>query len=171
MILSGPEILKRIENGQIKIEPFNIDQVNPNSYNLTLGSELLVYSDAILDMKKSPATQAIKIPAEGLILQPGRLYLAKTAEYTETNGVVPILYGRSSAARLGLAVSSDAGLGDTGYRGNWTLAITAAHPTRIYAGMKIAQLVYLDVKGEVVEYEGKYQGSTEAVASKISQDK
>ena len=170
MILTGPEILKRLESGQIKIQPFSVDQLNPNSYNVTLGAEILVYSDAILDSKRKLDTQTIKIPQEGLILNPGRVYLAKTEEYTEASGVVPVMYGRSSAARLGISVTNNAGLGDTGYKGVWTMAITVAQPVRVYVGMKLAQLVFFDVKGDVVEYAGKYQNSLEAVASKLNQD-
>lgn len=171
MMLTGPEILKRISDGQIKITPFNVNQLNPNSYNLTIGDSLVVYSDAILDAKRSPNTQTISIPTEGLLLHPGRLYLAKTVEVTETNGLVPVLYGRSSAARLGISVNQNAGLGDTGYVGAWTLAINVAQPVKIFAGMKIAQLVYFETTGDVVSYSGKYQGSLDPVPSKLSEDK
>ena len=41
--LTGPEILKQMENGHIVIDPFNPDHVNPNSVDLTLGKILLVY--------------------------------------------------------------------------------------------------------------------------------
>ncbi|HOA32113.1 MAG TPA: dCTP deaminase, partial [Clostridia bacterium] len=44
MILSGKEIEKRIGK-DIVIEPFNKKQLNPNSYNLRLHNELLVYED------------------------------------------------------------------------------------------------------------------------------
>lgn len=51
MILSGKKILERL--GQdIFIEPFSEKQLNPNSYNLRLHNEMLVYEDGILDMKK-----------------------------------------------------------------------------------------------------------------------
>ena len=48
MILSGKEIEREVHNGNILINPFNPSQVNPNSYNLTLHNELLVYEDDIL---------------------------------------------------------------------------------------------------------------------------
>ena len=50
MILSG-EKLKKIGK-EIIIEPFIDSQLNPNSYNLRLHNELLVYEDSVLDMKK-----------------------------------------------------------------------------------------------------------------------
>ena len=45
MILSGKEIEKEVRSGNIVINPFSPSQVNPNSYNLTLHNELLVYED------------------------------------------------------------------------------------------------------------------------------
>ena len=52
MILSGKEILKR-KDQDIIIEPFNENQVNPNSYNLKLHNELMVYENSPLDMKEN----------------------------------------------------------------------------------------------------------------------
>ena len=57
MILSGKEILKNIESKDIIIEPFDKSRVNPNSYNLTLSDELLVYENDLLDMKIPNANQ------------------------------------------------------------------------------------------------------------------
>ena len=57
MILSGKEIEREIKNENIVINPFNPSQVNPNSYNLTLHNELLVYKDDVLDMKKPNQTK------------------------------------------------------------------------------------------------------------------
>ena len=51
LILSGKEIFRRLGE-DIVIEPFESSRLNPNSYNLRLHNELLVYEDDILDMKK-----------------------------------------------------------------------------------------------------------------------
>lgn len=42
-MLSGLEIKRQVELGNIKIEPFNEKQLNPNSYNIKLGKHLKVY--------------------------------------------------------------------------------------------------------------------------------
>ena len=42
MILSGKEIEKHLGK-EIIIDPFNKQQLNPNSYNLCLHNELMVY--------------------------------------------------------------------------------------------------------------------------------
>lgn len=72
-------------------------------------------------------------------------YLASTVEYTETLRHVPVIQGKSSLGRLGLFVHVTAGFGDVGFKGHWTLELVCVQPIRIYAGMKIAQLVYNDI--------------------------
>ncbi|MCC6545950.1 dCTP deaminase [Candidatus Sumerlaeota bacterium] len=158
MILSGIEIQKKITDKSIVIDPYFEDRLNPNSYNLTLHGELGVYEDAVLDMKKKPTLRTFEIPPEGYELQPGRLYLGRTAEFTETHGFVPMLEGRSSIGRLGMFVHVTAGFGDVGFCGFWTLEIAAIQPIRIYAGVEICQIFYHQISGEFVAYKSrKYQ--------------
>ena len=51
MILSGREIVRHMGE-EIIIDPFDPKKVNPNSYNLTLSDELMVYDNHELDMKE-----------------------------------------------------------------------------------------------------------------------
>lgn len=141
MILSGKEIEKHIGK-EIIIEPFDRSRVNPNSYNLTLHNELLVYENNELDMKKLNPTKRITIPEEGLLLEPNRLYLGRTNEFTKTDGFVPMLEGRSSTGRLGLFIHVTAGFGDVGFSGYWTLEIFCIQPIRIYPNAQICQIYY-----------------------------
>ena len=171
MILTGPAIRDRMKNGDIKIEPFAESQLNPNSYNLKLHEDLLVYSELPLDMKKNNPAKKLKIPAEGILLEPGKLYLGRTQEYTVTNNLVPMLEGRSSVGRLGLFVHVTAGFGDTGFSGFWTLEMHCIHPISIYTGVEICQIFYHTVEGDVVKYaSGKYQLNTEVQTSRLWMD-
>ena len=103
MIISGLEI-KNMLNKEIFIEPFDDSRLNPNSYNLRLHNELLVYDSHVLDMKVKNETKTISIPPEGLVLEPGIVYLGRTVEYTKTLNHVPMLEGRSSIGRLGIYI-------------------------------------------------------------------
>lgn len=159
MILSGKEIYRRL-GGDIHIDPFYTGQLNPNSYNLSLHDELLVYSDRELDMKRNNPSRGLVIPPEGLVLEPNTLYLGRTVEYTETSNLVPMLEGRSSIGRLGLFVHITAGFGDVGFKGFWTLEIFCVQPIRIYAGVEIAQVFYHTIEGDYETYHsGKYQNN------------
>lgn len=159
MILSGKEIKKHIGK-EIIIEPYDERKVNPNSYNLSLANELLVYENDVLDMKKPNATRKLMIPEDGLLLEPHRLYLGRTNEYTSTDRYIPMLEGRSSTGRLGLFIHVTAGFGDVGFRGYWTLEIFCVQPIRIYPNVEVCQIYYHDIDGEYDLYDsGKYQNN------------
>lgn len=161
MILSGDEILKRLGK-DVVIEPFARENLNPNSYNLSLHDEIMVYEEVVLDMRKVNRTKRIRIPESGLVLKPDQLYLGRTRERTETHNLVPMLEGRSSVGRLGLFVHATAGFGDVGFCGFWTLEMFAVQPIRLYAGVPICQIFYHQIAGSIREYDSpKYQNNTD----------
>ncbi len=170
MILSGKEIEKKLGK-EIIIEPFDDKQLNPNSYNLRLHHELLVYSDPVLDMKLDNEAETLLIPPEGLVLQPHTLYLGRTVEYTRTDGYVPMLEGRSSIGRLGLFVHVTAGFGDVGFAGYWTLEMFCVSPIRVYPNVEVCQIYYHRIEGEYQRYvSGKYQNNKGIQPSLLFQD-
>lgn len=170
MILSGKEIIKR-KDKDIIINPFDENKINPNSYNLTLHNELMVYDKTPLDMKKDNPASKIIIPEDGLLLDSRKLYLGRTVEYTETHNLVPMLEGRSSIGRLGLFVHVTAGFGDVGFKGYWTLEIFCVQPIKIYPSVEICQIFYHSVEGDYDPYEsGKYQNNKDIQTSMLYKD-
>ncbi len=170
MILSGLQI-KEFMGKALLIEPYNESQLNPNSYNLRLHNELVTYEEGIIDMRKNNPVRRMSIPEDGLVLEPGRLYLGRTVEYTATNGYVPMLEGRSSIGRLGLSVHITAGFGDVGFNGYWTLEIHCIQPVKIYPFVEICQIYYHTIEGPYKEYSSrKYQNSQDIQPSRIYQE-
>ena len=170
MILSGNEIQKHLGTN-IKITPFKNENLNPNSYNLTLHDEVMVYEEVVLDMRKPNRVRRMTIPDEGLVISPNQLYLGRTIEETETHNLVPMIEARSSVARLGLFVNVTAGFGDVGFRGYWTLEIFCIHPIRIYAGVEVCQIYYHTLEGAYEPYtSGKYQRNQGIQASRLYMD-
>lgn len=149
MILTDQEILKEMEKGTIKIEPFHPHCMGTNSYDVHLGKTLAVYEAHELDAKKHNTIRKFEIPKEGYVLHPDEFYLGVTLEYTETHAHVPFLEGKSSTGRLGIDIHATAGKGDVGFCNFWTLEITVRKPVRVYAGMPIGQLIYFVVEGKV----------------------
>jgi dCTP deaminase len=170
MILSGKEIKNKLGK-EIIIEPFSEKQLNPNSYNLKLHNELLVYDETVLDMKKQNKAKKIIIPDEGLVLEPGKLYLGRTIEYTGTDKYVPMLEGRSSVGRLGLFIHVTAGFSDVGFHGYWTLEIFCVQPIRIYSGIELCQIYCHSIEGDYDVYSsGKYQNNQGVQPSLLYKD-
>ena len=167
MILSGLSIKQHIGR-EIIIEPFDESRLNPNSYNLSLHNELLTYTSESLDMRHATPTQKILIPPEGFVLNPGKLYLGRTSEYTRTENFIPMLEGRSSIGRLGICIHVTAGFGDVGFAGYWTLELFCVQPVRIYAGVQIAQIYYHTISEPYEPYtNGKYQNNNGIQASML----
>lgn len=170
MILSGKEIQRHMGK-DIVIRPFDPKRLNPNSYNLSLHNELLVYENRLLDMKVPNPVKTLTIPESGLVLEPDKLYLGRTNEFTQTDRFVPMLEGRSSVGRLGLFIHVTAGFGDVGFAGYWTLEIFCVQPIRIYPNVEICQIYYHDIQGEYEPYQsGKYQNNTGIQPSLLYRD-
>jgi len=170
MILSGLEIAERMGE-DIGIDPYNPNQLNPNSYNLRLHNKLLTYENPVLDMKLENKVSELVIPSTGLQLVPGKLYLGRTLEHTRTDRLVPMLEGRSSIGRLGMFVHVTAGFGDVGFNGYWTLEIFVVQPLIIYPHVEICQIYYHHLDGDYTKYQsGKYQNNNGIQASKLYQD-
>lgn len=158
MILSDRQIKQQLEQGAIKIDPFEPECLGTNSYDVHLGKNLLVYADNgtdLLDARKEPKTVRCEIGPNGRELVPGTLYLGVTEEYTETHRHVPFLDGKSSVGRLGIFVHVTAGRGDIGFFGHWTLELLVVRPVRVYAGMPIGQLIYFEAGVPDVPYDQK----------------
>ncbi len=170
MILSGKEIQRHMGK-DIVIQPFDPKRLNPNSYNLSLHNELLVYENRLLDMKLPNPVKTLTIPESGLVLEPDKLYLGRTNEFTQTDRFVPMLEGRSSVGRLGLFIHVTAGFGDVGFAGYWTLEIFCVQPIRIYPNVEICQIYYHDIHGDYDLYQsGKYQNNTGIQPSLLYRD-
>ena len=86
-ILTGSEIKRQYELGNIFISDFNESRLGPNSYDVTLSDELIEYDVITLNSKEENPCHKAKIdPKYGFKLMPGRLYLGRTNERVKTNG-------------------------------------------------------------------------------------
>jgi dCTP deaminase len=173
VVLTGKQIIQEIEVGNIEIEPFNREQINPNSYDVLL-DDVSVYDleeYGAFDTRKPP--RLVRQPwhkdkngQEYMILIPDVLYIASTVERTYNPMHVIQIADKSSIARAGVSTHFNAGFGDCGFNGKWTLEIKSTFNTKVYRDQKIAQLVFLTVQGEIDEYNGKYQNQNGAVGSR-----
>jgi dCTP deaminase len=102
----------------------------------------------------------------GVLLEPGRVYLYRCNERIGCKGNIRAkVEGKSSLGRLGLFVHVTAGFIDPGFEGSLVLELVATQPVRIYPNMKICQVEFAYVQGEIAEtYDmkagSKYHGQT-----------
>jgi dCTP deaminase len=151
MILSDRTIKKRLKTGEIKIEPFDLARLQPASYDVTLGSEFLIFDTAkatVIDPKsdhKKIMKKVIVLDDEHFVLHPGEFALAAIQEVIGIDDKhLAVLNGKSSLGRIGLVIHATAGFIDPGNELKITLELfnVATLPILLYPGMKIAQVVF-----------------------------
>lgn len=198
--LTGEAIRQAIQSGEIIIDPYDPKNINPNSYNLKIGNTIATlrpnrhetywgspdpnpdgYVCAVavqktrdwveIDLKEKVEYDTTEIPENGILLQPGELYLVPTVENIHTDYYEPIITGRSTMGRLGISVHQEAGFGDIGFNGHMTLQLKVTYPTRIYPFFPMAQVYFLTPHGEIKDlYHGKYQNAKGIAGSKAYLD-
>jgi dCTP deaminase len=113
------------------------------------------------DTKTELKVRRYKIDSElGWVLKPGVCYLLHTNERILAHTTVPIIDGKSSIGRLFIQVHMTAGFGDPGFNGQFTLEATSMFPVRIYPGMRICQIRFQAIAGDITSYQktGNYVG-------------
>lgn len=175
-LLTGPAIRQAIENGDIICDPAP-EVIGPNSLDVTLGPTLLRYVSDCMILDSDEPNEVETVPpshrkgmCQAWVLKPGELYLGSTRERVGSNVYAPMLEGRSSLARLGIQAHMTAGFGDLGFISQWTLEITVVRSTIIYETMRVGQICFHTVEGEVQLYDGKYQDQKGPVPSRLWRD-
>lgn len=188
MILSDTDLLKRLERGDLVIEPLeDIDmQVQPSSIDLRLGAEFLEFQrtniSCIHPNREDEVSKYIRETTveEGdeFILHPGDFVLGTTKERVEIPpDLVAHVEGRSSLGRLAVVVHATAGLCDPGYKGQITLELSnlGSAPVALTPGMRISQLTFTELTSPATRPYGeergsKYQNQAGPQASRIGND-
>lgn len=149
MILSDEDIRRALRAGKIKFDPpIADDQIGPGSVDVTLSNEFFRLKEQklkVLDAKSTNwADLYEEIKAEAIVLQPGEWVLGKTLErITLPQNMCGWIQTRSRYARIGLAVHIASAFVQPGSDSRQVLEIVnlSKFPTRIYAGMRICQIV------------------------------
>jgi dCTP deaminase len=152
MILSDSKIMEEMDNGNIIISPFDSKYLNPVSVDLTLAPTMKTYVSHKLDVKEENPTNEMVIPETGFILSPGKVYLYACNERIGVKGNIRAkVEGKSSLGRLGLFIHVTAGFIDPGFEGSLVLELVATQPIVIYPNMKICQIEFARVEGNINE--------------------
>jgi len=177
--LTGKQVANEVRAGRIRIEPFDLNQLNPNSYDYGLAPllrRLLPNSERggipCIDPALEMQYEEIEIPPDGFLMKVEDAYLGHTVERFGSDHFASLCTGKSSVGRLFIKNHACAGLIDQGFFGHITLEMTAKLPTVVYAGMRVGQMFWFESVGECALYTGKYgegKGNA-AVPSRIHLD-
>jgi dCTP deaminase len=184
-VLSDHDIALALAAGEVRIDPYDPQDLQPSSVDLHLDDRFRVFRNnryPYIDVRapQPDLTEMLTVVAdEPFILQPGEFVLGQTLEWVELpNDLVARLEGKSSLGRLGLLIHSTAGYVDPGWKGNLTLELSnvANLPIALYFGMRIGQISFFKMSSPVDRPYGspslgsKYQGQKEPTASAFHRD-
>jgi len=184
-VLSDASIIRLIEDGRIRVDPWDRELVQPASLDVRLGSSFRVFHNhraSAIDLRQPPVnlTEEVTIgDEEPFVIHPGEFCLGATQEWVELpDDVVARIEGKSSLGRLGLIVHATAGFCDPGWKGTLTLELNnlTRVPIKLWAGLPIAQLSFmaLDQPAERpyghADLGSHYQGQRAATESRYGGD-
>ena len=183
MVLSDRTITRLLDEGRIRIDPYEPSLLQPSSVDVRVDRYFRVFHNArypFIDVKEPQDDLTELVEVEGdtpFILHPGEFVLASTLErIVLPDDLVARLEGKSSLGRLGLLIHSTAGFIDPGWDGHVTLELSnvANLPITIYPGMKIGQISFFRLTTPAdTPYGGtgsKYQGQRGPTASRFFED-
>src|SRR6201982_3849093 len=180
-VLSDGTIRRLVDDGRIRIDPWDPGMVQPASVDLRLGRSFRVFHNhriTAVDLGDPPSelTEQVIVEDGGtFVIHPGEFCLGRTEEWVELpDDVVARIEGKSSLGRLGLVVHATAGFCDPGWPGTLTLELNnlTRVPIKLYPGLLIAQLSFmgLDRAAEKPygspELKSHYQGQVAATESR-----
>ena len=180
-VLSDGTILRLVEEGRIRIDPWDSALVQPASVDLRLGDSFRVFHNhraSGIDLRRPPEnlTEEVTVPAdESFVIHPGEFCLGRTLEWVELpDDIVARIEGKSSIGRLGLIVHATAGFCDPGWKGTLTLELNnlTRVPIKLYPGLPIAQLSFMSLDRPALRPYGSpglgshYQGQRAATESR-----
>lgn len=186
MKLSDRDILSRIEEMSIEIDPANAVRLGPVSMDLTLDRRFLYFKHeqiSVIDIDKGlrgrdPMAE-YTVPEDGtFILQPKAFALGATRERVKiSDDLVGWLDGRSSLARIGLMVHATAHTLEPGWNGVITLEFFNAGNVALALrpGMRVCAVSFEPLTSPALTpYDrkagAKYVDQSGPVASRVGSD-
>ena len=146
MVLTGNEIKKNVSKGNIIITPYDEKNINPNSYDISIGTTISYYEDnVVLDVNEEPKIITATITDEGFKLKRNKYYFAESHEKIIVKDLVPILHTKSGVARKGMFSHITADLLQVTHDGTVLLQIFPTMDIIIYPHQRIAQLSFWKV--------------------------
>jgi dCTP deaminase len=180
-VLSDGTIRRLVDEGRLRIAPWDPAMVQPASIDLRLGRSFRVFHNhklPAIDLAEPPqgVTELVEIAEDqSFVIHPGEFVLGTTSEWVELpNDIVARIEGKSSLGRLGLIVHATAGFVDPGFKGTLTLEITnlTRVPIVLWPGKPIAQLSFMTLDRPAERPYGHpdlgshYHGQAEATESR-----
>jgi len=181
MMLSDKTIQEFIAQNKIIIDPpYNLQNVRPVGIRLHLGQEILIPIGGQridLDSNDEIKFDRISILKDNFVLKPGQFILGSTFEkFQVPRDIVCHIEGRSTVARLGLAVHCTSGIIDGNFEEARTVVLEIKNqgPFEIILRCKtaLAMLTFTQLTTEIDQMaQEQYRGQNGVVAPNLQLQK
>jgi len=167
-------IKQMVESGEIGLDPYIEDNVEPASVDLRLDNSFIETAETgqVIDTRNPSTQNTREFTADSITLGPGEKILGATKEWIELPPYVEAkVTGRSSLGRLFVEVHKTAGFCDPGFNGQITLELQNHNkdPVTLYEGQRVCQIIFRELMAAADEPYGhdgsQYQGQTGATKS------
>jgi deoxycytidine triphosphate deaminase len=149
MILATSAIIQALYDGAIVCDPPPA-RIEGAHIDVTLGAHRWMQKDdGSFEKLLPPGLAGVQF------FQRGVLYLCHTQEFIGTapgSGLLPVMFGRSTLARLGVIIHLSAGWGDEGFSSRWTMEIVTTADIEIPVGARVACIAFHRVEGAATPY-------------------
>jgi len=163
-VLTRDVILRELDGGRIRIDPFDRNQIGVASIDLTLGREIreIIGSDQAIrvedatDYRDHTEVRTLEAPYR---LEPGVTIHGITSEHVcLPDDLCGFLEGRSRFARLGLMIHVTSAYVQPGVSNRQVLEMSnvSSRALEIVAGVRICQLVLMRTEGRAT-YDGRFK--------------
>lgn len=169
MFLSDVDIKKAVETSDIVIKDFDLERLQPASYDVILGKKFSVtdpHQIQAIDPVKGvyPKMREITVDdGDEFVLHPRTTVLGTLKDFVGSDKYLIQISGKSSLARIGLVVHNTAGIINPGHFLHITLELANFNiiPIILRPGMPIAQLTFsklTSLVGHNYDEKGRFTG-------------
>jgi len=154
MVLTGKEIERMIDEGKIRIEPFDKDfQLQGMSVDLRISNRYYRYPKEIeIELEaldpKNPYLNLLEtdyISDKGTIIEPKKFFITESVEYISVpENIAIFLQPKFRLAKMGIEIVNT-GYIENGYEGNIEICLynTNEFPIRIFPGMSLCHIAFI----------------------------
>ena len=172
-LLLKDEIINAIDDGYIIIDPFDVNRLKINYYELRLNRRIKSFipfdvvntnkgyyslrkkplkNMVVLDVKSVNPLYDIEIPDEGIILPPNVVFILHSLEYIKTDYYIPAFEKDDLLSSLGVQIQTTSTISTIGFSNFATFRMISVHPIIIYPDMTIGKVYFYNTDKKVVDF-------------------
>ncbi len=150
MVLGRESILREMERGNIRIEPFDENLLEDVVYNIRIGNRVYILDKRLLEVVDVERefwryAEEYRLNDKPFTIHPGETaFIESLEELTLSKNIMGILHPKAKLPLMGLVIHTGGGKIDPGFKGKLIVGISniGGIPVRVRKGMVFAQISF-----------------------------